>query len=454
MHYGLPRAERYVSAKDVLDGKVDPALIDGNIILVGSSAGGLKDLRATPLDPAAPGVEVHAQALEQILSGDFLERPDWAADLETLVAILGALLLALLVPRAGAAMGAIAGGVMLGVAIGGSWFAFRHLGLLFDPVYPSFVVIMTYALASLLGYLQTEAQQRHIRNSFSLYLSPEMVSQVAARPELLRLGGEMRELTVMFCDIRGFTTIAEGLDAQHLTRLINRFLTPMTDIVRAHRGTIDKYIGDCIMAFWNAPLDDPEHAKNAVRGAQEMRRRLAVLNANWKAEAEAADEIFHPIHIGIGLNTGECCVGNMGSEQRLAYSALGDTVNLASRLEGLSKQYGVDFVLNESTVDQLGPGTPLIELDLVRVKGKKHAVRIYTILSDETDDRAVIERHRKFLEAYRSQDWAAARRILESTHGTAGELTALYALYERRIAEFEHASLPADWDGVYVALEK
>jgi adenylate cyclase len=230
----------------------------------------------------------------------------------------------------------------------------------------------------------------------------------------------------------------------------------MTEIILEHRGTIDKYIGDCIMAFWNAPLDDPDHGRNAVRAAQAMRRRLAELNAEWAKEAEFMGRPFKPVRIGIGINTGECCVGNMGSDQRFDYSVLGDAVNLASRLEGLGKTYGVDLVLGETTGDMLADW-PLIELDLVAVKGKSQAVRIHTLLPGAAPAAEIpgVEVHTRLLNAYRTQDWAAAIGLIESAIAeSTKELAAVYSLYRHRIEEFMESPPPANWDGVYVAKEK
>jgi adenylate cyclase len=229
----------------------------------------------------------------------------------------------------------------------------------------------------------------------------------------------------------------------------------MTEIIFEHRGYVDKYIGDCIMAFWNAPLDDPEHAENAVRAAQAMRRRLAELNAEWEKEAAAAGRNFKPLKIGIGINTGEICVGNMGSDLKFNYSVLGDAVNLASRLEGLGKTYGVDLVLGEQTAAML-EGRPLIELDLVAVKGKSQAVTIFTLLPEaEAAAAPPLEQHQALLAAYRSQDWeSAARLVEEGIARQARELAAVYSLYRHRIEEFRQAPPPANWDGVYVAKEK
>ncbi|MGH7030427.1 MAG: CHASE2 domain-containing protein, partial [Stellaceae bacterium] len=345
LYYARTEPDRTVSAADVLAGKFNPALISGHIVLIGTSAAGVvNDQQATPLSRAVPGVDIHAQLLDEMLQGSYLTRPDWAVGAEILFALLAGFGLILLVPRIGALPSAALGGASVATAFGGSWLAFARLHLLLDPVYPCVVITLVYLVASLLGYLRTETRQREIRSAFSRYMSPHYVEELAAHPEKLVLGGEMRIMTILFCDIRGFTSMAEGMDARALTHFMNSFLSPMTEIITNDKGTIDKYIGDCIMAFWNAPLDDPDHAGNAVRAAQAMRRKLAGLNRVWLEEAAAAGNPFRPVQVGIGINTGECVVGNFGSEQHFDYSLLGDPVNLASRLEGLGKVYGIDLV--------------------------------------------------------------------------------------------------------------
>jgi adenylate cyclase len=317
------------------------------------------------------------------------------------------------------------------------------------------VLTLVYLAASLIGYLRTEARQREIRSAFSRYMSPHYVEELAAHPERLVLGGEMRVMTIMFCDIRGFTTLAEGMDARTLTHFMNSFLSPMTEIITELKGTIDKYIGDCIMAFWNAPLDDSEHARNAVRAAQAMRLQLAELNRLWSLEAQAAGRSSAPVRIGIGINSGECCVGNFGSTQHFDYSLLGDPVNLASRLEGLGKLYGIDLVIGEETAEQLGDPA-LVEIDLVAVKGKSQAVRVYTLLPQgAAPDAAFTLLHGRLLGAYRHQDWTAAERLLDDGRLAAvPSLAPVYDLYRWRIAHFRAEPPPADWDGVYTAVEK
>ena len=312
--------------------------------------------------------------------------------------------------------------------------------------------------SSLVSYLRSESERTQVKGAFSRYMSPALVEQLARHPEKLKLGGELREMTLLFCDIRGFTTISEQFDPHGLTHFINRFLTPMTELILERQGTIDKYMGDCIMAFWNAPLDDAEHARNACRSALAMHARLKELNAEWEAEAKAENRRFIPVRIGIGLNTGPCCVGNMGSDQRFDYSVLGDDVNLASRLEGQSKTYGADTVIGPRT-RECAPEYAALELDLIKVKGKTVPVRIHALLGGEelrADPafRALEEKHGRMLAAYRSKDWDAAEALLEECRTAPFALKTLYDLYAGRIDVYRETPPPLDWDGSFAATSK
>ncbi|MBV9554832.1 MAG: adenylate/guanylate cyclase domain-containing protein [Alphaproteobacteria bacterium] len=456
VYYSKPRLDRFISAAQILSGDFDPALVKDHIVLIGTSAAGVvNDLQATPVAAGVPGVEVHAQLLEQILGGIYLARPDWGKGAEILFAMVVSILLIVVLPRIGALASAILGAAAIVIAIGTSWYAFRGMRLLIDPVYPTTVLALVYLTSSILGYLRTEVRQHQIRSAFSRYMSPHYVEELARNPEKLQLGGEYKELTVMFCDIRGFTTMSEGLDARALTHLMNSFTSPMSEIIADQRGTIDKYIGDCIMAFWNAPLDDPQHAQNAVRAAQGIRAKLVSLNQQLRIESEAAGRPYTELRGGIGINTGECVVGNFGSEQRFNYSLMGDPVNLASRLEGLCKVYHVDLVIGEETAEMLADPN-LIELDLVAVKGKSQAVKIFTLPPPDYGEEFLHKgRHGELLAAYRRQDWAAALGILgEAPIAAARYLAPVYQLYRDRIAHFQIEAPPENWDGVFTATEK
>ena len=443
IHFTEDVPERRIPAWELFAEDFDTTRIAGNIILIGTSAAGLKDLRATPLNPVMAGVEVHAQAIEQMLLGYFLERPDWADGAEIIYLLLLGLTLIFLLPRLGALWCAVLGVAGIGAAIAASWFAFTELRWLLDPVFPSLVVLLIYLAGSLINYLRSEIERNQVRGAFSRYMSPALVEELARNPEKLVLGGETKDMTLLFADIRGFTAISELFkgDPQGLTRLINRFLTPMTDMILERSGTIDKYMGDCIMAFWNAPLDDTAHGRHACDSALAMFGELTTLNATLKEERESAGELFRPINIGIGLNSGECCVGNMGSEQRFDYSVLGDTVNLAARLEGQSKNYGVGIVIGEATRAE-APEYASLELDLIKVKGKEEAVRIFSLVGDAGHREgehfaALAERHESMLTAYRGQEWAQARQLLAECRALDGSLDTLYDLYTERLDVFE-----------------
>ncbi len=459
MRFSKHEPDLYLPAWKVLAGKIPASEINGRIILVGTSAAGLLDLRATPLDPAIPGVELHAQAIEQIISGHFLQRPDFATGAEALYILLLGLVIAFLIYRAGALTGAILGLVAIAAVIGVSWYGYAAKGWLIDPIYPSISLLAIYLTGTLVVFLRTEHERNRVRNAFSHYMAPALVERLAAEPSRLKLGGETRDMTLLFSDVRGFTTISEGLSAEELTQFLNSLFTPLSNIVLDEQGTIDKFMGDAVMAFWNAPLDDPAHANHACRAALRMMAEMKTLNQRWADEAAAKDRPFKPVSLGIGLNTGDCCVGNLGSETRFDYSVIGDNVNVASRLEGQSKTYGVGAVVGQSTVDR-APDFAFLELDLLKVKGKTEATRIFALLGDEAqkhDDQFIALRdcHARFLEAFRNRAWDEAEALSKEARKLDGDgLDHLYALYEERISAFRTSPPPSDWDGSAEALSK
>ena len=457
-------ARRFFSIADLFDPNFPRSEVEGRIILVGTTVEGLKDIQTSPLESRMAGVEIHAQTIEQILEaalfgGMSLQRPYWSDLAERGVLLLFGMLVIGLVYRAGAIPGIGVAVAAIAMAFGVSWYLFHTRAWLVDPLFPAGTALVLVMASTTITFIRTEREKRHIRSAFSMYLSPDMVEQLADQPQPPKLGGENKEITVMFTDIRGFTRLSEGLDPQALTHVINAFLTPMSRVIKEHQGTIDKYIGDCIMAFWNAPLDVPHHAREAVRTAVEMRRTLKHLNEQFAAEATASGKTPVKIRAGIGLNTGIGCVGNMGSEERMAYSALGDTVNTAARLESLSPAYFVDLVLGEETASDC-LDFALLELDQVKVKGKAIPIRIFTCLGAEgyaarPEYRQLREAHDLMLSTYRRQDWEAAEIARLGCLEVAPErLRGLYALYETRIAEFRADPPGADWDGVYVAKSK
>ena len=464
LHHTGPEPRRAIAAWKILTADFDPADVAGKIVFVGASASALNDVRASPVHSATAGVEFHAQVVEQIITGEFLKRPDWAEGAEIVSALLAGLLVILIVFRLGAAWGGLAALSFIGAGSAYSWTLFTGQGLLTTPLYPALTTVAVFVIASMTSYLQSETARREVKSAFGRYMSPVVLERLAKNPRKISLGGELREMTILFCDIRNFTPISEQLDAQALTGFVNSFLTPMTSAIHNHEGTVDKYMGDAVMAFWNAPLDDPDHARNACGAALEMRRNLQALNETIANAAEGPGDAFNlgTIRIGIGIGTGICCVGNMGSEQRFDYSVIGDNVNLTSRLEGLSKVYRVITVVSEETRNQ-AKALAFLELDLTRVKGKTEVARIYGLLGDESlagDPLFVSLRaaHDALLDAYRAQQWQAARERMAQIRSMPLtrelELDSLYDVYEERIADFETAPSVSQWDGVYAAETK
>ncbi len=434
-----------IPAWTILSGEIGAQDLEGTIVLIGASAPGLMDLRATPLDASIPGVEVHRQLLEQIVSGNFLTRPDYAGGIELVMAIAAVFLLAYFGPRVRPTINACIGAVLVALLWGAGFLLFAQAGYLFDPIYPTLAALVFSAASTTYFYQRTEHQRAHIRQAFSQYVAPDVVRQLTAHPERLKLGGEVRELTILVCDIRNFSSIAERMNAEELTAFINSFLTPLSDIIIETGGTIDKYMGDAILAFWNAPLDQSDHARLALQAAREIVQRMDDLNRGWKAEADAAGRMFEDVRIGIGLNTGSCCVGNLGSERRFDYSAIGDAVNIASRLESLSKLWGLPLLISEDTRARASD-TQLIEVALVRLKGRSGATRIFTALPGAVP---VSDHHAAFLNAFAGGRFGEASELLAALETSPGPgLANLYHHYRERL-DAVRTSPPEAWDGVY-----
>lgn len=448
---GLPSIN-LVSAAKLLDPAALPEIaprIEGHIVLVGSSAIGLRDLVSTPLAAGVPGVLVHAEIIDQIIGQTFLTRPDWAPGAEVLATVGLAVILLVAVQFLGPILGAVTAVAMAGAALGISWMAFSRGQLLIDPILPTATVVGVYMVATAVVLLFTDREKQFVRRAFGQYLAPAMVERLADDPDALALGGETREITVHFCDIRGFTTLSEGLDPQELTQLLNDFLTPMTNVLLKSGATIDKYIGDSIMCFWNAPLPIPDHGRAACLATLDMMAALEALN---REQGKA-------LKIGIGLNTGVCCVGNLGSEQRFNYSAIGDAVNVASRVEGLTKQYGVPILITETTAAQ-AQDLAMLQADLVRVVGRTQPIAIYALLGDATyaarpDFQTLKAVHARFIEAYRGARFDLAEAALADAASQApDQVKRLYELYVERVAVLRAEPPGGDWDGVFTAREK
>lgn len=364
----------YVSAADLVGGRLPPGQLQGRLVLIGTSVPSLADLRATPLEPVYPGVEVHASLLSGLLDGRIPWEPDWALAYELALLTVTALVLGLSLPRLRAAP-AVALTLTLAAAAIGLNLALYALRSWVLPLSPPLLLIgLVYLADTSWGYIAEGRRRRQITKLFGAYVPPELVRKMARDPARYDMQAENRVLTVMFCDVRGFTTVSETLEPQALRELINLFFSRMTAIIRAHRGTLDKYIGDAIMAFWGAPVDDPDHARNAVWAALSMAQAMDDLNREFRERG------LPPIALGIGLNTGLVCVGDMGSDIRRSYTVMGDAVNLASRIEGLTRQYGVAVLAGEATREAAGdpPGLSWREVDRVRVKGREASVTVFT----------------------------------------------------------------------------
>ncbi len=383
LHFAPFDRSRYTSAHDLLAGRIDAATLARRHVIIGSSATGLLDLRATPLDTSVPGIEIHAQALEQMLDGGGLVRPAWATGAELILLLLGGGVIAWLLLRSKPIAAALVGCAAISAVGLGSWLAFSGSSVLLDPVYPALTLVMLYIAGSLFSYVRAETERSRVRSAFSHYLSPALVEQLAADPGKLKLGGETRVITVLIADVRGFSRLSEGMAADEIIAFVNSVFTPMTDIIMDERGTIDKYMGDAVMAFWNAPLADPDHASQALRAGLRMMEKLAELNRQWAAEAALQGTAYQPVRMGVGINTGACSVGNVGSPQRVNYSIIGDPVNTAARLEEATKIFGPPILCGEESA-KLGRGFALLDIGTQALRGKDRSACMFAVVGDES----------------------------------------------------------------------
>ena len=414
-----------------------PKSFDGGIVIVGLTARGLNNPIATARGEQYPHY-LQAAVLDTLTSGTSISRPDWLDGAEILVVVVLSILIIFLSRWKYAIVPIV---LLIGGLYYCSYYTFTHFSYLVDCVFPIFSLAVVYAHAYTVKFISELNQKLQIKKQFGTYLSPALVEKLQKNPELLRLGGETRELSIMFTDVRGFTTISEhyGKDVQGLTQIMNRYMTTMTSKILDNNGTLDKYIGDAQMAFWNAPLDDKDHALNAVKTALEMLGDLDGFNQ------EIVKEGIPPFGMGLGINTGDVVVGNMGSRQRFDYTCLGDSVNLASRLEGQSKPYGVKIVLGTRTAELVKDNYNVIELDNIAVKGKTEGVRIYTI--GETRK----EGHQEFLDLYYSGDWKKA--IFVASTLINDDTVTIKNYYENMIQRLAEGK-PDNWDGTYRATSK
>jgi adenylate cyclase len=435
----------YVSATDVMSNDVDKVILKNKIVLLGTTAAGLMDLRATPMQNVYPGVEVHANMVAGILDGNIKQNPAYTQGIEFILLLLVGSLLAFSLPNLSPSSATLLTALCLGLLLGSNWLAWQA-GNLALPLAALLVTISAlYFFNMAYGFFFESRLKRQLGRLFGLYIPPELVDEMAQNPNSYSLASQSRHMTVLFTDVRDFTSIAEGMAPEQLSLLMNRFLSPMTQAIHQRRGTIDKYMGDAIMAFWGAPVADNQHATHAVQAALAMTDALADLQDDFAAQGWPA------IRIGIGLNSGDMVVGNMGSTFRMAYTVLGDAVNLGSRLEGLTKYYGVSIIVSEDT-KQCAPDFVYRELDRVRVKGREKPLAIYEVLGakEEVNEAALtaLQQYQTALAAYRNQDWPQAEALFTSL-SQAQPLCRLYAIYLERIARFKGSPPMLGWDGVF-----
>lgn len=439
----------YIPAHKVLSGEANAKQLKGKIVLIGTSAAGLLDLRSTPVQNIYPGVEVHANIISGILDNRIKHKPEWTVGYEFVLLVVLAASMALLLPLVSpllAALGTLgfAGLVLAGTLI--SW----NSNLILPLASPMLLIVLMFMLHMTYGFFIESRGKRQLANLFGHYIPPELVDEMSDSPQEYSLEGENREMTVLFSDVRGFTSISEGMDPKQLTQLMNALLTPMTRVIHKNRGTIDKYMGDAIMSFWGAPLADAEHARHALYAAMEMMDELKIMQEEFEQRG------WPEVNIGIGLNTGNMNVGNMGSEFRMAYTVLGDAVNLGSRLEGLTKNYGVNIIVSETTRTEI-PEFVFRELDLVRVKGKNEPVAIFEPIGHENDlEKTVASEltdYERALSNFRAQSWDQAE--LDFINLTrANPNRQLYQVYLDRVAFYRGEPPGEDWDGVFTHTSK
>tara|TARA_B110000114_G_scaffold133493_1_gene139895 strand:- start:221 stop:2449 length:2229 start_codon:yes stop_codon:yes gene_type:complete len=446
---GLSYSFPYISAHKILNKKIDPDSLKGKIVLVGTTAPGLLDLRSTPVQSVYPGVEIHANIISGILDQRINHSPAWAIGYEFIILILIAATMAFLLPVSSPLMATVATTIVLILTVSGTLMAWNSQ-IILPLASPVLLIVLNYILHMSYGFFIESRGKRQLAHLFGQYIPPEIVDEMSKSPANFSLDGENKVMTVLFSDVRGFTTISEGMDPKQLTQLMNALLTPMTRVIHKHRGTIDKYMGDAIMSFWGAPLEDPDHARHALHAAMEMMVELKIMQKDFESRG------WPPINIGIGLNTGNMNVGNMGSEFRMAYTVLGDSVNLGARLEGLTKEYGVNIIVSESTKESI-PEFTYRDLDLVRVKGKNEPIAIFEPIGheDEIDEATTLElaRYNQALQSFRAQNWDQAETdffALSQIHPD----RFLYQVYLNRVTHYKGHLPNDDWDGVFTHTSK
>ncbi len=449
-YMGPPKSFPHYSITDILKGNYPQGTFQDKVILVGATAVGIYDMRITPFSPVFPGVEIHATAIDNILKERFLHKPKWAVIFDMLAIVALGVVMGLFLPRLRAVKGVFfAVGLFVLYILLARWL-FTGAGILVNLVYPLLAVLLTYTCLTVYHYITEERERKKIKGAFSYYVSSSVVNEMLKYPEQLKLGGEKRDLSVLFSDIRGFTTISEGLTPEDLVQLLNEYLTVMTDVVFKYDGTLDKYIGDAIMAIYGAPLEQWDHPSRACYSALEMMEKLKALNEKWIKQGKK------PLDIGIGINTDDMMVGNMGSDQRFDYTVMGDAVNLGSRLEGINKTYKTHILISEFTYERVKDEFLCMEVDCVRVKGKSLPVKIYQLLGtrEAPEERnQIVSLFHEGLDLYKNRKWDEAIETFKRVKDRDADLY-VADLYVQRSLEFKAEPPPPEWDGVCVMTTK
>ncbi len=449
-YLGPAKTFPHYSIIDIISNRLDPALFKDKIVLVGATATGIYDLRVTPFSTTYPGVEIHATVIDNVLSQNFLKRPGWIGIFDITAILFLGLIPGIVLSRVRGIYGVFFSLLLLVTYILLNWFIFSHYNIWLNLIYPVITILTVYLGITIYKYITEEREKKKIRGAFQYYLNPSVINEVLKDPSKLKLGGEKMNLTVLFSDIRGFTTVSEKLSPEELVHLLNEYLTAMTDVVFKYDGLLDKYMGDAIMAVFGAPLPRDDHPVSACRSALGMMDELRKLQKKW------ADENRPVLDIGIGMNSGAMVVGNMGSDMRFDYTVMGDNVNLGSRLEGINKEYGTNIIVSEYTYNKVKDKFLCRELDSVRVKGKEFPVRIYELLRERRD----VENREEFvklfeegLEKYRQGQWdeaiACFRKVLSVHQGDPPS-----ELYIKRCLELKKYPPDGKWDGVYIMTKK
>ncbi|MEN6318352.1 MAG: CHASE2 domain-containing protein [Syntrophaceae bacterium] len=449
-YLGPAKTFPHYSISDIINGQISPDTFKDKIVIVGATAIGIYDLRVTPYSNVYPGVEIHANVLDSILHQNFLRQTDVTKAVDVFSIILFGLIMGIAIPRVKAIYGILLSLLIIIVFVITNAFIFTHYNLWLNMIYPVLTMLMIYLGITIYRYITEEREKKKIRGAFQYYLTASVINEMLKDPSKLKLGGDKKDLSVLFSDIRGFTTISEKLTPEELVHLLNEYLTAMTNVVFHYNGLLDKYMGDAIMAVFGAPLDQPDHALRACRTALGMMDELKKLQKKWTEENKPV------LNIGIGINSGDMVVGNMGSDMRFDYTVMGDSVNLGSRLEGINKEYGSNIIISEYTYEVVKDVLFCREMDAVRVKGKKQPVKIYELLCEMKDAekwKQPVNLFEEGLVKYKQGLWDEAieffNKVLEIQ-----PVDAPSHLYIERCKELKKNPPEGTWDGVFTMTRK